>query len=418
MSIRATKEELEKLFKIVKLDPKRKEKYPTKPHLWYKRKAKAAREIGRSRQTIDTWLGEKYAIMPEKPKLVEPKFVQDYKETECHQKIVRNYTDKATRKLSAQGEHVDRMGLELYVFFGQKDPATLKIEHFRKALEESSFIDPKTSEIQFGKLSTIRVIMTFAGIDPKAYPEFTTKGKKRPPQKRAWYLEEEELLRYIYGIQEIDTLVFARIGFEAGGRFSSTVDVNTDKIKYDLNLIEMYEPKVSTTEERYFVPCTMDMIRQYCRDFNVIGKLFRWDYNEANRRLLRAGLKAGLFRYTGQYVEKKVKVKGRWQTFKSPLTEGKKTTTHLLKHTFVSLASLHGFGLDDVSEQTGTDPSTLKKFYLGVGKKKLKGLILGTVEYLPWKEWIEKRLHPHWVARYNQLKPLMEKVDGIRMVKP
>jgi hypothetical protein len=83
-----------------------------------------------------------------------------------------------------------------------------------------------------------------------------------------------------------------------------------------------------------------------------------------------------------------------------------------MKHTFVSLSSLHGFGLDDVGEQTGTDPSTLKKFYLGVGKKKLKGLIQGNVDYVPWNEWVTKTLDPHWRTRYGQLKPLAQKVDG------
>jgi hypothetical protein len=417
MSIRATKEELEKLFKIVKLDPKRKEKYPTKPHLWYKRKAEAARVLGRSRQTIDTWLGEKYAVMPEKPKLVEPKFVQDYKETECHKKVLQRYTDKRTGKLTEQGEKIDRMGLDLYVLFGQKDPATFSIDHFRKAWEDPIFLDRKTGLIDFNKASPMRVVMTFAGIDPKGYPEFTTKGLKREPAKRGWYLEDAELFQFIHGIQEIDTLVFARIGFESGGRFSSTVMVSTDKIKYDLGLIEMYEPKVKQFEERYFTDCTMRFIKQYVSDFNIVGRLFRWDYQEANRRLLRAGLKAGLFRYTGQYEEKRIKIKGKWETLKFPLHEGKKTTTHLLKHTFVSLASMHGFGLDDVSEQTGTDASTLKKFYLGVGKKKLLGLIRGKIEYIPWNEWIEKHVHPHWVQRYNELKPLMQKVDGLRAVR-
>jgi len=82
------------------------------------------------------------------------------------------------------------------------------------------------------------------------------------------------------------------------------------------------------------------------------------------------------------------------------------------------LSSLHGFGLDDVSEQTGTDPDTLRKFYLGVGKKKLKAVILGKIDYIPWNDWVSKVLDPHWKTRYNQLKPLMEKVDGIRAIKP
>lgn len=399
------KEKLEKLFQIVRFD---------KVSGKWKGKARASKELGISRPTIDKWLDQYPQGMPEKPHKVIPQFVSKYEETQCHKKIVQIYTDKATGKLSAQGYKVDRIGLDLFLMFNQTDPATLDLKQFLQAKDDPKFMDRKTGTIAFAELSSMRIIMAIAGFDPKRYKEFTTKGTKRKPQKRGWYLEETELIRFIYGINEIDTLVLARMGFEGGGRFSSTSETATDKIAFDMNMVEMYEPKVRQYEERYFVDCTMQFLRQYIRDFNIIGKLFRSGYDEYEKRFLMAGQRAGLFRYTGEHETREVRKKGKRILWKIALHEGKKTSSHLLKHTFVSLSSMHGFGLDDVSEQTGTDPDTLKKHYLGVGKKKLKGLILGKLEYVPWYEWIPKVLHPHWQKRYEQLKGEAVKVDGFQ----
>jgi len=404
VSIRAESKELENLFGILKFDERNKK---------WKHKSEASRKLGMSRPTIDKILRNYPHGLPPKAKLLTPQFVGKYAETQCHKKVAMYYMDRATGKMSAQGQKVDSMGLELYVMFGQVDPLTFSVDLFRKAMADPRFMDKQTSEISFGNLSALRIIMSLAGIDPKRYPEFTTKGVKRAPSKRGWYLEETELIKFIYGIEELDTLVLCRIGFESGGRFSSTSLVSTEKIAFDMNMIEMFEPKLASRgkgiEERYFVNCTMDFIRRYLRDCNVIGRLFKisdspsHNYAMFEKRLLKAGLNAGLFRYTGQFETREQRRGGKMRSLRFPLTEGKKTSTHLLKHTFVSLASMHGFGLDDVSEQTGTDPDTLKKHYLGVGKRKLKGLILGKLEYVPWYEWVEKTLDPHWRTRYQQL---------------
>lgn len=409
--IRLKPSQLEKLFEYLRYDETSKT---------WKGKTEASRQTGISRPTIDKVLVKFPRGLPEtlsKSKQITPQFVDKYEKSATHQKLLASYTDRATGKLSDHGAVIDSMGLELYLMFKQTDPLTLDLKDFLQAWNDPMFVDRKTGTIAFGKASSIRVLMTFAGIDPNRYKEFTTKGIKREPQQKSWYLEESELLKYIYGINEVDTLTFARLGFEAGGRFSSTVLTSTDKIAFELGMIEMREPKVGKIEERYFCVATMDFIRQYIQDFNIIGKLFRWDYSEAEKRLLAAGQRAGLFRYTGQYETREVRLKGKFEKRRLAVFEGKKTSSHLLKHTFVSLASLHGFGLDDVSEQTGTDPSTLKKFYLGVGKKKLKGLIQGKIDYVPWNDWITKTLDPHWRTRYNQLKPLAQKVDGFASTK-
>ena len=396
--IYVTESQLAKFFELLTYNPQAKE--------WSGNVSKTAKTLGFSRDKV-------YAIMRaieqgrlKRPEISErfakPKIIQKYEESNVHQRVLRDYRDPATGRLTHRGKLVDDIGLELFLLF-KVDPSNLRLDHFRQAWENPVFYRRGTAQIEFGNASAMRTIMTYAGIDPDAYKEFTTKGLKVEPSKKGWYLEDPELVRYIYAINEPDTLVFSRVGFEGGGRFSSTSLVSTDKIHYDMGMIEMYEPKVTKAEERYFCTSTLDFVRQYCKDFNIIGKLFPWKYAFYEVRFLEAGLKAGLFRYTGT-EETKIRKKGQWVTRKVQTHEGKKTSTHLLKHTFVSLASLHGFGLDDVSEQTGTDASTLKQYYLGVGKKKLQGLIRGKPDFVPFDEWVNKVLNPHWVARYNQIK--------------
>jgi len=406
MSLRVEPSKLRKLFQVLKYDPKKGK---------WKKISEASRVTGLSRPTIYKILEIYPHGLPEEraPRKGLPKYVEDFKQTLVYERILKDYTDPKTGKLKQHGKVLLRMGLALFRMTKEKygryiDPATLDLNFFREAWQRPEFRDPETGAIAFHNAVAMRAIISYAGYDLKRYKEFETKGLKRKPRKKTWYLSEDELIRFIYGITEIDTLVFARIGFESGARFSSVIDVSTDKIAWEHNMILMYEPKVKQLEERYFADSTMQFLRQYIRDFNVVGRLFKWGkskttrYKVARNRLLKAGLNAGLYRILGK---KKDKV----------IYEGKPTTTHLLKHTFVSLASLHGFGLDDVAEQTGTDPSTLKQYYLGVGKDKLKALILGKYDFIPWHEWIDKVLHPHYQKRYEQLKPLMIQKNGLKM---
>lgn len=74
-----------------------------------------------------------------------------------------------------------------------------------------------------------------------------------------------------------------------------------------------------------------------------------------------------------------------------------------MKHTFVSLAGLHGFSLDNCAEQCGTDPTTIRDFYhgtLGVGLQKV---VTGVQTFVPWRDWIRDFVNPLYTKRYNEL---------------
>ena len=76
---------------------------------------------------------------------------------------------------------------------------------------------------------------------------------------------------------------------------------------------------------------------------------------------------------------------------------------HSMKHTFVSLAGLHGLSLDDCAEQCGTDPTTIRDFYHGTLGDKLRSVILGEKTFEPWKDWINRFVEPLYTKRYNEL---------------
>jgi hypothetical protein len=197
----------------------------------------------------------------------------------------------------------------------------------------------------------------------------------------------------------------------------------------------MFEPKVQGSKtggkvKRYFVPETMAFFKRYVDDFHIVGQWFKRfsseenNYQSYNTDITLAGLRAGIWRF--KYAEKgqaltegeKVAPDGRVYRLKSVnnskngtqefhkqwLTEGKLTTTHTtMKHTFVSLAGLHGFSLDNCAEQCGTDPTTIRDFYhgtLGVGLQKV---VMGEKIFVPWREWIQNFVEPLYTKRYNEL---------------
>jgi hypothetical protein len=91
-------------------------------------------------------------------------------------------------------------------------------------------------------------------------------------------------------------------------------------------------------------------------------------------------------------------------------------STHIIKHSFVSQASFHGVSLDIISKQTGTEESTLKKFYRAEDVRRVRHELRGE-EYgiISFPEWIEKTLHPHFVARYKEIKDKYARTDGLRL---
>jgi dihydrofolate reductase len=204
---------------------------------------------------------------------------------------------------------------------------------------------------------------------------------------------------------------------------------------WDLNCLSMFEPKVEESKtggkvKRYFAPETMSFFQRYIKDFNITGAWVRRysseEHNSAsyNSSIKLAGYRAGLWRFKkaqkGQDLAEGEKLapngqvyrlkavsnnqKGTQHAHKEWLTEGKMTTSYtVMKHTFVSLAGLHGLSLDDCAEQCGTDPTTIRDFYQGTLGDKLRSVILGEKTFEPWKDWIERFVDPLYTKRYNEL---------------
>lgn len=357
-------------------------------------------------------------MFPEAPARVKrgiPVYVEDFEKSKIVKKITEQekYIDAETGKLTEHAKRIKRIAFELWMWKGQIDPIGFSMNDFKEAWKLDIFRHKETGRIVFQTASAIRVIMSLSGIDPKSDAYFETKELKPEIVKRGWYLETEEIYRMIAGINEPDTLLLFRIGIETGARFSGIVSLKTSEIHYEQNFFSLYEPKVKKPVEKYVLKGTTDFIRQYVRDFAIIGKLFRSSYGVYLDRLHSAGLRAGLFRVIGSKT-KKIRYKGKWKERKVAVTEGKVTSTHLLKHTFVSQCSLHGFDLESASEMTGTDPDTLRKYYVGVGKKKLKAAVYGIIDYEAWWLWIPK-FDEAYKKRYAEIRDAYLKVDGLKL---
>ena len=387
-----SKEKLEKLFKIVHFD---------KVSGKWKGKARASKELGISRPTIDKWLAQYPTGMPEKPHKTEPRYYQEFEQTETAKKIKELYWDLKEKQLTKTGEILFYALREAWRARNKKDPLTFDLEDFLFFFGTSTqapyppFVDPQTNKIAFPKAVALRFAMRMGKArDLADDPRFTTKGLKREKgRKKHWYLEEDEIIKVVNCINEPDTLVLTYLGFLIGGRFSALHGLTDAQIHRKEQFLMLYEPKVRRTIEKDLFDFSLEFLWQYIIDFNIKGRLFHWNLAEYNERLKKASIDAGL-------------PQAKWMT------------THILKHTCVTQMSLHGIDIDVISEYIGTDPKTLMDFYRGGGREKIRSQILDLPrKQETWKQFIQ-RLHPFFVARYNHIKPYAAKVDGIKAVKP
>ncbi|MGD6851105.1 MAG: hypothetical protein ACQCN6_03495 [Candidatus Bathyarchaeia archaeon] len=390
---------------------------------------------------------------PSKSKTLADAKVAEYEKTLCHQYLAKHYQNNITGKWSDAGKNVDAMGRNLYMIFGQRDPALFTLEDFRKAKADPRFYDAR-GKIKAHDLSHIKCIIKFAALQVKDSPlnrdhfqfidgdEWYSAGLKNIGGKLDDYLSEDELKEYVKRINELDTLVLHRLGLEGFGRVSSQLmmgkklpDGYTCQALWDINSISMFEPKVQEKAgggkvKRRFTPETMKFFKRYLTDMDIKGAWFsrfpseQHNYESFARSLKLAGLRAGIWRYKtakkGEQLAEGEKLapdgrvyqltpynntkKGTVEYQKAWVWEGKMTTTHtVMKHTGVSLAGLKGWSLENCSQQSGTDTSTLKQFYHGTLGVDLEKAVMGERTYEPWRDWINRVIEPLYNERYNQL---------------
>jgi hypothetical protein len=382
----------------------------------------------------------------------------EYNITNCHRLLLKHYTKDGTRPPTDAFRQVDGLAQLLYLIFNRTDPALLTIDQFRQAKKDVRFFD-ETGEITYGNLSRIRCIIQFAAMELDGSPlktsyfrfvkgdEWDMTGKKNIGGKKDDYLFEEQLKLYVQSINEIDTLVMDRLALEGGGRLSSNVLMgksNVDGRGYDCQLLDapvyactMYEPKVKKSKTggkvtRYFSPLTIAFFKRYIRDYGVVGGWFSRTKDSYAASLKMAGYRAGLWRFkrakAGEPLEPNEKTMAstkasdgtmlvcvqkainrstsvKQQIYYRPVVEGKLTTSHTVgKHTFVSLAGLHGFSLENCAQQCGTDAGTVAAWYHGTLGIDLQKVIMGVRQYVPWNEWIRDTIDPLYTERYNELR--------------
>lgn len=406
-----------------------------------------------AKNTLLTLLKDFPDGLPSRLKTVADAKVSEYKKTLCHQLLEKKYKNLVTGEWSQQGLNVDSLGQNLYMMFGQKDPALFTLEMFQQARNDPRFSDIQ-GKIKFAPLSQMRCIISFAALQVEGSPlnerrftfmegdEWDTTNKKHIGGKKEDYLQEQELKVYVENIGEIDALVLHRLSLEGGGRISSQLLMGATlpngyrcQVVWNQNKITMFEPKVEGSKTggrvtRYFTPITMAFFKRYVDDFNIMGAWFRRfptedsNYVSYSASIKAAGLRAGIWRFKkakqGEQLSEGEKLAPNGQVYrlkpvndtkkgtvtyrKQWLTEGKMTTSHTVgKHTFVSQGGLHGLSLDDCAEQCGTDPTTIKDFYHGTLGDKLRNAILGEQTFEPWQKWIIRVIDPLYTKRYNEL---------------
>lgn len=387
----------------------------------------------------------------------------EYQKTHCYRLLMSYYTGKGTKPISDTGQAVVNYGQYLYMKFG-RDPALFTLDDFRAAKTAPEALDAN-GETKISDLGGIRKVMQFAAMKLEGsplfksnfqlqkYDEWYTAGKKNVGGKKHEFLTEQELIRFVSNIQEIDTLVLHRLTFEGMTRLSSAVLMgksNVDKKGYNCVMLDdplfacnMFEPKIKKSKTsgkvtRYFLPSTIQFFKDYLEENGekgepILGAWFQRAQHSYAASLKAAGHRAGLWRFktaakgdkladgekldlsqmpykNGKYLVYTLKGQKRSKTgkitySKVPSTEGKLTTSHIVgKHTGISIAGLHGFTLDHCAEQAGTDPSTVRDFYHGTLGMGLQNMILGKANVDPWHKWHPRVIEPLYRQQYNKLK--------------
>jgi len=324
-----------------------------------------------------------YPVRPSKTKLV---YVARFEDSRAYEVIKEKFGKRDDFK------DIERSLLRAYHSLGDTEPIFWGSTEWRKVWDNPEFQDPQTKHIEFGMSVDLRNVMRALG-KHQFLDEFTTKKRPKGARRQA-YLEDKDVEHMILlGIVEIDTLLLFYLGITAGGRISSLIATLPEKVNYEINAISMFEPKMvgkgKAWVDRFFQPETLNLLKRFIMDFGIKPneRIFRWSEATYNDRLIKAGERAIT----------RIRV-----------------TTHVLKHTFVSQASKRGVSLDTVSRQTGTDPTTLKEYYMAEDIPKVRYELLDEkYEVERFGAWV-KKLNPLFERRYVELKEKCVLVNGIR----
>jgi hypothetical protein len=338
----------------------------------------AASVSGLSRPTV-------YAILqryPKQPKRVVSQYIKDFDATEgAKQFLAKNRNRIKTWK------QCYRLGLKCYILLGKKDPVSWSVDDYRKLWMCESFVDSVTQRTRDTVAFGLRLWMRAMGkYDLLQQEDFVTRGLKRSKSSKSWCLEDAHLTGLIKSTRHHYLLLISEIGVKSGGRISSILGIRPLDCNFEKDLIMMYEPKIKDYRSRFLDQGCMSRVKRYIEDYSVMPDrpLFP-SYGTVRKVLKLVAVDAG--------VPQLVSMRG---------------VMHIFKHTFVTQGAFHDLSMESISEQTGTNPNTLRDFYVGVKEKKLWHELLGEkLDVLPYHEWV-KTFEPLWCQQYSSI-PIQRK---------
>jgi integrase/predicted DNA-binding transcriptional regulator AlpA len=337
--------------------------------------SEASRRTGLSRPTIYKLL-EAY---PELPRKIQPKYVKTFEESEGYQLLKLTYKKEISR---SEWQQTIRDCVLAWRHVGgssenKKDSISWTIDDWREIWHMGIFYSEEAGGVLEQHATRLRRVMYSCDM-AEALRKFR---RKKPPQGKHldWFLHYSDIKKLISDIEAPDALVFVLLGISTGARASALLRIKLEWVDFYSKTIKVYEPKVKVFAYEYPPFYVFDFLKKYVDDRQLKPKdrLFPRSYTFYCNAMKKAGTRAGL---------------------------QKKTTTYILKHTYVSQAHKHGVSAETVVDQVKTELRTIKKYYQHQNEAKMRHKMQGTdFKHVPFHEWIEA-LSCFFKARYNQLK--------------
>ncbi len=331
----------------------------------------AATASGLSRPTVYEIL-QKY---PQQPKRTVPQYIKDFDNAEGAKLFLAKNRNriKTWRKCY-------RLGLRCYLLLVRKDPLSWIADDYRKLWMYEKFTDSVTQRIRDTVVFALRLWMKAMGKhDLLQLEEFATRGLKRPKSRKSWCLEDANLTGLIKATKYHYLLLIEEIGVKSGGRISSILGIRPLDCNFEKDLIMMYEQKVKDYRPRFLDQGCMSRVKRYIEDYQIAPDKHLFPSYSTVRKALKP-------------VAKEANI---------PQLASMRGATHIFKHTFVTQGAFHDLSMESISEQTGTNPNTLRDFYVGVKEKKLRHELLGErLDVLPYHEWV-KTFEDLWNQQYT-----------------
>jgi hypothetical protein len=321
-----------------------------------------------------------YAILqkyPQQPKRTVPQYTKNFDNTEG----AKLFLSKNRNRIKTW-KKCYRLGLRCYLFLGKRDPLNWTADDYRKLWTYEKFTDSVTQRTRDTVVFALRLWMKAMGKhDLLQLEEFATRGLKRPKSRKSWCLEDANLTGLIKATKNHYLLLIEEIGVKSGGRISSILGIRPLDCNFEKNVILMYEPKVQDYIPRFLDQGCIARVKQYIEDYQIAPDKHLFPSYSTVRNALKT-------------VAKEANI---------PQLASMRGATHIFKHTFVTQGAFHDLSMESISEQTGTNPNTLRDFYMAVKEKKLRHELLGEkLDVLPYHEWV-RTFEPLWSQQYTSI---------------